>query len=313
MRTFTLSNKKTGTKLFLNDPSSPSSLQIVEGENFVVQLAQLETGPNANNNGSFWMLQLDGNNCFQILNYQNYQTKSQTALSCPTWSQTSAHTIIWPSGNHSGVSAPVVDSQYEDVLSPWTGQEWSLRGPMPGSASFGGPTFELIVSPLGGTDYSGLVMNVPDHLLGANNAGLPLQVSPGNGGQDNEQWILSNTASPQPSISFQGTGVWSDATGYALNFVGTGFQPGSSVKLVSLPFLGLQSVPPVVGVSAPAAAAVVGSDGGFAAALNLSTSSGSRVPGPSPNDAQVVVAAVNESLFALAFCTIPASYWYIQG
>jgi hypothetical protein len=287
--TFKLISKKTGLVL----SAAPNSTQLGE----VVQLAANEDTAN-----NFWRFFVDVNLCFQIINAQTQMALATAVFpGFPVWNNTS----------HQGVETPVmevsvVDNTTVEAMAGFGFQEWTVQAPSPGSASFGLPYFELVVQPL---TASPLAMNVPDHLLGGDNVGVAIQATPGNGGQDNEQWTLANTTSPQPAINFTGTSVVGYTDGWYLNFAGGGYIPGTSVNVVSLALPGRG----VVGVTQGRSIATVDSNGNVFAKLYLPGATGSRVPGVDPNDAQVTVAALDENGFAMAFTTISSSYWYTEG
>jgi hypothetical protein len=199
-----------------------------------------------------------------------------------------------------GLTNPVVETSVGGAAAQWT-----VRPPSPGSASYGKtngaglPYFELLWSSLTSESYT--VLNVPDHLLKTTPSGLgvPLQVSPGNGGQDNEIFTFANTASPAPALTYQvvagsTTGTFGQRI---VNFKVTGYS-GSKVNVVCL------GLPNTGDGGFLQTGLVSGSGGVFSASITIDMIAGDDSPYPLKT-----LMVLDENDYAIAFGTITFGYW----
>jgi len=304
---FLIKNVKTGSRLSLN---APMQVPNPHAPGLAVQMFADKPQPN-----NYWQLRLVPylgnagivpNTTFPFYVLQIVNVWSGMALSYTA----PGDAVYDPDSFHQGVTAPAVQSPPTTAAAAgetnaFNWQTWlalpSSAGDVPNQIKF-----QLAVGPW--SELLGTMMNFPDHLLGANqgsNEGVVLQLSPTNGGQENELWTLQNTANPQPTLIFWGTTVKEPGgTAYPaelwMNFHGTGFQPGSTVTVCAM------VLPDMLAGFGYTGTATVAEDGTFDASFANVVNG---YPKPAP-ETLVPVVAVDENNYVCTFCAVACGYWY---
>ena len=209
-------------------------------------------------------------------------------------------------------STPVVQGGQGSLTTGWT--------PRPPTGKHAGLGYYEIIFPAGGVswDVGYYVMNVPDHLIGTikgGSSGVPIQVSPGNGGQENELWQLKNTVSPSPLITFD-TGNATQA-GEQIGQYGAMVLPlqvrnysGKSVNLLTLPIPGKGALANFgVGGAAPSGPVSANGRGIYQTTITIPLVGGSA-PNPAP---EITIVALDANSHAIAFASISSQYWYQES
>lgn len=205
-------------------------------------------------------------------------------------------------------STPVVQAVQGSSQGEWT--------PRPPKGAHAGQGYYEIVLPAGGlaTDVDYYVMNVPDHLIGTINKGslgVPIQVSSGNGGQENELWKLENTVSLSPSISFNIDNAVSAAEqigeyGAMVIPIQVSNYSGASVSLLTLPIPGTGALANT-GIGSTSPSGPVSANGGIYKTTLTIPLLGGSAPNPAP---EITIVALDANSHAIAFASISSQYWY---
>jgi len=291
--TFTITNNQT--QLLLNAPFPTANYQTPPG-----QVVQLDNSERTNSRWRFKLTALFG---FQIINERTGMALGVQYANGPTYSNRTDIRVDNPV-----MEVPAFFDADDQVSLPFATQQWMIRPPGLGSPLWRSGYFELIVSPsvldtqlVEGSGFTNWVMNAPGNSLSANNQYLPIHVSPDNGGFDNEGWLLTNTAgdsAPFMELEQVNEGELSTVLTFSIaNFSQSGGQ------VFSLPLNNFGE-----GFYVGAASGVITPTEGNSITCQIGT--GAYVAGPEPNNADVLVVAVNAQGYIIAFTTVTSDYWY---